>query len=127
MPHPETRHRKQYALLWTFSGVDRYGQTKVSAPVEVLVRWETGRADMLDMMGNKVNVDARLVVDQDIDIGSAMWLGTEAEWLSGTGSGGEDDEVMQVAVFNKAPNVKGNRYRREVGLVKYKDGPPELG
>lgn len=78
-------------------------------------------------MGNRIAVDARVVVNQDIDIGSLMWEGTQEEWEMGTGSGGIDDEIMQVVTFNKATDVKGRRIRREVGLMKYRDTTPNLG
>lgn len=126
MPPPETAHRHQTALYWALAGVDGYNQPKVSAPVELLVRWETGRREALDPEGNKIGVEALVVVDREVLIGSAMWLGTLAEWYTGTGSGGQDDEVMQVVTYNQASDVKNRNVRREVGLNKFMDARPEI-
>ena len=126
MPPPEEAHRHQDALLWVKVGVDGYGQEIVSAPIELKVRWEFTRRDILDPDGNRVTVDAMVVTNRVISIGSTMWLGTLEEWQLGSGSGGLDDEVMQVVVYMQSPDVKNRSTRREVGLSKYRDTPPEI-
>lgn len=121
----ESSSRYQDAVLWTFSGRDEMGEPILSEPEEICVRWQTKRTEMKDAMGNKVVVDALVHVNQEILIGSQMWLGELSYWL-GTGSAGHDDEVMTVVVFHKAGDVKGRCYRRVVGLRKFKDTPGEV-
>lgn len=122
----QSRHRHQEAVLWAYNGTNRYGEPLVLDPVEICVRWENKRTEMLDAQGNKVEVEALVVVNQDIAINSQMWLGTLSNWV-GTGSAGTDDEVMMVRVFNKTPDIKGRCYRRTVGLSKAKDTPATVG
>lgn len=127
MPPIETAHRPQKALLWSVQGVNDRGNPTVDRgnPTELDVWWATGRTEALDPQGNTVAIDAAVVVDRHVPVGSAMWLGSEAEWLgSGTGSAGEATEVMQVVTYNEAPDLKGRNYRRVVGLIRYGDSLP---
>lgn len=124
MPLPlETMDRTQKAVLWAKSTtVDDYGQPTVSSPVEITVRWNTQQADALDSQGRPITLDASVVVDREIEIGSQMWEGELADWL-GTGSGGTDSEVMEVVTYSEAKDLKGRYTRREVGLKRFRDAP----
>ncbi len=68
----EDDYRFQKAVLWTFAGYDGHGDVKVSAAVEVDVRWEERRSETLDVNGNSIAVDATAVVGQEISVGSVM-------------------------------------------------------
>lgn len=122
MPHPTKRHRHQKAVYWEFIREGDYGAAEVMAPVEITVRWIAGRKDTLDSRGNVVSIDAVLVVNQDIPIHSEMWLGTMDSWL-GTGSAGDDTEVLRVVNFKKVPDLKGRNFYREVELKRKGDNP----
>lgn len=126
MPNQETSHRFQTALLWPYAGIDDYGQPIVSStPQEIRVRWEHTRTEMTDPQGNTIVVDATAVVAQKVTIGSEMWLGDYADdWLgTGSGSGGDDDEVMRVVAYDEVPDVKGRVKWRQVGLQRKSDSP----
>ena len=130
MPPIETAWRYQKAVLWpalTRRGralTDKNGVVRVdlSAPVELSVRWEWGYREILDANGNTVAVNATVVVDRDVVVGSRMWQGELEDWV-GTGSGGDAEEVLMVAVVDKAEDIKGIHTRRELGLVRYRGGP----
>lgn len=120
----ETDLRYQKAVLWSASGYDDYGQVKVSAPVEIGVRWTNKRSEALDPQGNTIAVDASVVVGfSDIPIGSKLWLGSLSSWY-GTGSGGQDDEVMEVVTSSKGRDIKNRGIRRTLGLKKFQDSSP---
>ena len=123
MPAFEVFDLNQKAVLWPTAGPkDRYGVLQVGDPVEIFVRWENTRCEMLNSKGEVIGVDASVVTDRDITVGSRMWLGELADWY-GTGSGVEDDEVMQVLSVEKATDLKGRILRRELLLCRYKNAP----
>lgn len=126
MPAIEISDLHQTALLWESTGTDAYNEVVVAGtPVEVKVRWEYVRHEMLGPDGDPVALDARVVGSQDIPVNSLMWLGASSEWY-GTGSTGDDSEVMQVVALNHTPDIKNRHLRRVYGLMKYKDAPPRV-
>lgn len=131
MPPIETAWRYQKAVLWPAltrrrrALTDKNGVVRVDLanPVELDVRWEWGYREVLGPQGNTVTISATVVVDRDVVIGSRMWQGELEDWF-GTGTGtGDADEVMMVAVVDRALDIKGRHTRSELGLVRYKDDP----
>jgi len=132
MPAPEYVAKVHRAVLWPLSGYGEDGEPTVGTPEDVRVAWKYGRSDALAPDGTRIAVDATVAIDQDVAIGSSMWkapsnLYSAVEQWSGTGSGGEDDEVMDVVTFNWAQDVKGRCTSRTVGLKKRMDVPPSGG
>ena len=128
MPAPERILRYQTALLWEFSGYDKYGQPTVSAPVEIQVRWNTKRREVVDAKGFIIAYDASAVVDQVIAVGSLMWLGTLEDWNdAGTGSGSTSisaDDVFECKNFTLTPDLKNRFSQKTVDLMRYRKLPP---
>ena len=126
MPPPEESYCWQCAVLWRASGnYDRYGQAKLEAPVEIDVRWLTRRTVSQDAQGNTIVLDATAVVLEDIPPESEMWLGRLEDFL-GTGSGGPDTEIHVVRTFRGVPDLRGQIYRRSLGLSKKSDALGEI-
>lgn len=124
MPELETMDRNQKAVLWLKTGVDSYSQPLVAeTPIELDVRWNHRGSVMTGPTGEPVAVNAVVIVDRDIPLGSSMWLGTLAD-LSGTGSTPEED-VMEVVAQSKTYSLCGKYIRRTVGLVRASDTLPE--
>lgn len=127
MPQPERSYRRQDAVLWEASGnVDSYGVPLLEAPVDIKVRWNKVRAQARDQAGNPTNIDATVVVDRVVPVGSRMWLGTHEDFL-GTGSSGGTTEVMEVVRYEETPDVKARASRKMVYLARYKDAQGDLG
>lgn len=124
MPYPEEAHRKQKALLWEADGYDLYGEEKVKAKVQLDVRWENGFKEVIDEQGNTIGVDATVVVDRDIPIGSVMWEGGLND-IPGTAAV-PDGDFKRVMHATRVPDWKGQRYRRVVFLMRLSDELPEL-
>jgi hypothetical protein len=124
MPAPERRGRYQKAVLWEKTGRDRYNEPTTAAPVEISVRWENRASQQLDPQGNTIRVDATVIVNQDIAIGSVMWEGELLDFI-GTGSDGTDTQTMEVVTNNVIPDLKNRARLRTVGLVFYRDTLPE--
>lgn len=116
----ETTSRHQKAVLWAANGFDDYGEPKVDAAVEIDVRWEEKLQEAVDPNGNTVAVDAVAVVNQDIVVGSIMWLGKKDDLAT------PPVDLKQVMAFNKIPDVKGRVFRRTVDLVRYSNELPGL-
>ncbi len=116
-----TRQRRQKATLWTKNGDDDYGGAKVNAKVEIKVRWEEKRSEAVDKDGNTIAIDATVVVDQEIAVGSIMWLGALADVAD------PPVNLKEVVVYNETPDLKSRGIpRRTVGLVKYSNQLPSL-
>lgn len=125
MPAFETSGRLQTAVLWRVTGVvDAYGENAVGEPEEIRVRWQRKRLDTLDAFGNQVTLDGLAVVNEEVAVGSRMFLGTLSDW-TGTGSGDPDDEVMEVVKVSYTPDLKARNVRRTLGLKRYKHDPKQ--
>ena len=55
-----------------------------------------------------------------------MWLGALTSWETGTGSVGDDSEVMEVVSFERTPSIHNRFVRWMLGLRRYKDTPTNL-
>lgn len=123
MPSQESSHRFQYAVLWPKTGHSQDGEAVVGEPEEITVRWNNKLRVSKDAQGNPVAVDAVVHVNQEIAVGSSMWLGELEDWY-GTGSGGDDSAVMEVLTYNDTKDLKARNTRMTVGLVFYRDTLP---
>ncbi len=132
---------KQHAVLWPFSGYDRYGQPIVDFPVQICVRWLDKRREVLDPKGNTVALDATAVVDRRIQQGSWLWKGSLEDWYNGVitgnryqvgtapgapayqlGSAAFDNELMEVKTYDETPDIKARHAFRTVGMIRIPNG-----
>ncbi|KKN70648.1 hypothetical protein LCGC14_0429210 [marine sediment metagenome] len=120
MPPIETISRHQKAVLWAANGFDDFGEPKVDAATEITVRWQEGLQEAVDPNGNTIALDAVVVVNQDVTVGSIMWLGKKDDLAS------PPVDLKQVVSFSKIPDVKGRVFRRKVGLIRYSNELPAL-
>lgn len=121
MPDQETAGLLWKAVLWPLSGFDDQGQPTEGAAVELDARWVQDQREVLAPDGSVVAIDATVIVDRDIRIGSKMWQGSLDD-LPGTGTAYlPDTDVMEVVTFAKVPDAKGRTYYREVGLKRSRD------
>lgn len=113
-----TSHRHEKAVLWRFAGMDRESKPLVYDPVEIDVRWEETREDVLNpLSGQMVTKSANVVVDQEIALGSIMWLGELAD-VPATG------DFRQVIEYKQTPNYDNTLVRRTVGLMRFRNTLP---
>lgn len=125
MPPLTTSDLKETAVLWPVEGKDHRGTLLRGEPVEVKVRWDWRREDVLDANGQKVAIDARAGVDREVKVDSWMWLGKLDDWYA-SGSSPPDNNLCQVRVSSSAKDDKGRRMRFSVGLVRFTDSLPDL-
>ena len=117
MPAIEQSDRHQKAVLWPANGYDNNGRPTVGSPKEIRVRWLTNQTRVQDAQGNTISIDGTAIVDLKIAVGSQMWLGELEDWL-GVGSGGTDNEMMEVKTYADTPDIKGRFTMRTVGLMR---------
>lgn len=123
MPNPENDCLFQKALLWAASATvvdDDTNEPKVSAAVEIDVRWQNVQKEIPDGQGNVISVIGQVVVDQDVTLGSIMWEGT-LETVAAT-----PVDLKKVIAFNKTPDVRGDVNRRTVLLARFSNTLPTL-
>lgn len=119
----ETDHRTEDAVLWPATGQnDELGNPIVGDPIQIKVRWEWYRRDSLGRQTNPTSVDAMVVVDRDIPIGSRMWLGSLLD-LPGTSFTPESYQCI-VKMRGYIKDIKGRAVRRTVGLMRLHDEVP---
>lgn len=111
------------------TGYDRYGRPIVAEPVEIDCRWvrqygvvETSSSDQTARHGT-TEILATVVVDREITVGSGMWKGSLDSWY-GVGSANNNSDVLEVAAYIEADDVRGRETYRAVKLTLSGDAPP---
>ena len=120
MPAIETADRHQTAMLWPASGQGDYGKHKVTAPIQIKVRWEDRQSETVDSQGNTIGTNATVVVDRVIAVGSIMWLGKKDDLAD------PPVNLKEVVDYSAIPDVKGRKTRRVVKLVRHSNKLPAI-
>jgi hypothetical protein len=124
MPPIETMDRHQTATLWEKAGDNVHGEPLVEAPEEISVRWEDRAGQARDPENNLIALDARVVLDREVAVGSILWPGELAGW-TGTGTGDPEAELYQVVTLRTTPDLKARHTRRVAGLQRFRGRLPE--
>ena len=115
MPSLEVDCLNQFAVYVAATGVDDYGDKTGAAAIEIKVRWEKGLSEIVDSFGNTISIDATVVVDRVIAIGSTMWQGKLEDYPATSA------DLRKVVVYKEIPDTKGREFRRVVLLRKLSD------
>lgn len=120
MPAQELSHRLQPAVLWLRNSLrsDAYGQPIIIAPVDIMVRWNDTYNEIRTPLGATVTIEADLVVDRDIPVGSLLWKGRMVDLVN---IQDPIPNIMQVYSFKGVPDVKARNTYRTCQLMRYKD------
>lgn len=125
MPSQETAFRRDKVLYWEKATPDRYGQSKVLAPVEVKVRWDDKRTLARDAQGNTITLDAMIVAAREFKPGSIV-LHETLSYYVGTGSDATPLDLYEVITYDKTPDIKNRFSAYVVGLARYRGDLPEI-
>lgn len=108
-----TRHLKQTATLWELDGIDVDGDPSFASgcPRQISCRWEKRNEIFYSSNGEERQSKAVVMVAEDIDEGSYLYLGTSAA-ESPVGLYG----AFIVRGFNKIPDLSGEEFERSVYL-----------
>jgi hypothetical protein len=128
------KFRKQKALYWAPSGVDRYGKKKRnSSYVELVVRWVDGDTLSINQQGEQITINATVILDRSVEVGGFFWKGSQEELedtLPGTGTGSAlfpEEDLFVVHSFSKTLDIKGRNARYEAKLIRWGDTLPGVG
>lgn len=101
----------QTATYWAVTGNDGYGGKSFSSPASLEVRWEDIEEKYIDSHGEEFVSRSKIFVQQDVTIGSYLYLGTSAESspydVSGAG---------EIKTFKKVPTLDADEYERKAIL-----------
>jgi len=121
MVYIESASRLQKAVLWELgTTATSTGKAKVKAAAEISVRWVEAESQGLSEAGETIRLDSKAVVNQDIEVGSLMWLGSLSSLPSPV------TDLYKVVSFSKVAGIKATRFRRSVGLQRYSDTLPPI-
>lgn len=110
MPDITRTDLRQVSVLWMADvtlPADEFGNQRISNPIEILVRWESGK-------GEGAARKATVFVDREITESSVMWLGTIGTLPSFPE---KPANLMQVIAYKEVPDTKNKFPRRYVELV----------
>ena len=103
-------HFPHTATLWAVSGVGEYGGRTFAAPASITVNWQDSTEKFIGANGEERVSRAKVFVQQDIDVGSYLYLGT---------SSGVDpydvSNAFEVKSFSKVQGI-GGEYERKAML-----------
>lgn len=105
---------QQWAVLFPFTGYDSHGQATVGPGVEVRVRFNTVRREVVDAKGNSIALDGQAVVDRPVRIDSHFWIGRLAAYNAGP----DDAELMVVKTYSETPDIKNRFTTKTCGLMR---------
>jgi hypothetical protein len=106
MPPLGKRALRQPAVFWLAeSGTDDFGEPVVSEPIELTVRWEFTRKEMMGPGNTPVALEAIVYVDRILPIGSNAWRGNLLDWNDEF-----EDEILYVMGVAEVPDIKGRAY-----------------
>ena len=123
MPPMEASHRFQKAVIWTESSADEYGRKTLATGTELTVRWEDASIFPRPELSEEEELDATLVVNQVVALGSIIWKGQLTDLPSPVSS---TTDLFEVIRFSEIPDIKGREIRYLCGLQKYSDTIPTV-
>lgn len=110
-----TRMRKQAAVYWAPSGLDRFGQPSFAAPVELTVRWEDRVGEFRDPQGELVSYTTIVYVGQDVLLGGRFLLGDMTSAISAS-EPSDNVGAQEIKAFSKVPNIRATEFLRQAYL-----------
>jgi hypothetical protein len=120
VPPFETLDRRQDAVLWPWTGFDRYAQPVFGPPEAIMVRWVDKQREMMDPQRNSIIVDGTAVVNLDVSVQSLIWKGCIDSIIGNAAP----PNLMEVKAFNETPSLKNKFKRRTLGFMRYKGSMP---
>ena len=118
-----TRMRKQVCVYWGLAsdesaGVafDDYGQPILTDPVELDCRWEDVSEEFIAADGTRQFSNAKVYVEQDVDVGGVLMLGTIEADITDSSNVKENEGAWEIKRFDKLPTFKATEFLRTAFL-----------
>ena len=116
----ETSDLTQKAVLLGRTGRDMYGKVTTAAAKEIDVRWEVNEEQILESGNTVVATTANVVVNEEIEKGSILWLGLIIDFVT------PYNDLHEVYLSRNIPDIKGRNFRRTLKLIRFTDKLPSL-
>jgi hypothetical protein len=116
----ETLGRTKKVVLWAYASVAPDGEQRVSAPAELMVRWQQNVNEQIGPEGTPILTNATVFVSQDIAEGSIMRLGKLKDLPTPL------DNLLEVVSFSKTDSLNGKSCIRSVTLQAHHDTLPQI-
>jgi hypothetical protein len=133
MPPPELQGMVHKAQVWACVGRDSHGQPLIGSltPEEVECRWVPKTRQITDPQGNPLTIDVQVRVENAVEIGSAMWLGSYEdleEAITGTDTTDlvPETDIYEVVMADESADVRGEFVSHVLGLKWRGDTLPAL-
>lgn len=110
-----TRNLRQKAMYWAPNGENEFGNTTYAEPVEISVRWTDIAELTVTKDGRTVTSKSKVMVDQDVEEGGLLWLGTEEDWEDTTTPEVPptvEEGGNEIVLLKKIPNRKATEFLR---------------
>lgn len=101
----------QTATYWVLSGNDGYGGKTFSSPTTLSVFWQDVQEKYTDEKGEEKVSRAKVFVQEDVTLGSYLYLGTSTESSPYDVSG-----AYEIRSFSKLPSLDGSQFERKAML-----------
>lgn len=101
----------QTATYWAISGNDGFGGMTFSSPTTLSVRWQDVSERFIDEAGAEKVSRAKVFLQEDVTLGSYLYLGTSTESSPYDVSG-----AYEVRSFFKIPSLDGVEFERKAML-----------
>lgn len=120
MPDVTVVNLKQKAALWAFAGHDKHGQVKVSAAVEISVRWQQTDSESSSVGETTENNSIQVDVAQAVALGSIMREGLL------TAIPDPPDNLYRVVSCSTTQDLKGRHPKYTLSLAKHSSLLPPI-
>jgi hypothetical protein len=101
--------RRQIAVWWASTGVDRHGDESYAVPVEIKCRWEDSSEEFLDAEGQRQMSNAIVYVDRDTPNGGVLMLGTLDD-ITDPINVKENTGAWEIRKFDNLPNIRATEF-----------------
>ena len=108
-----SKMRKQDAVYWPPGAYDGFGQPTMGAAVGIKCRWEEVAEQFLDAEQQQQLSNARVYVDQTVELGGMLWLGLLA---SAPADPTLDDDAWEIRKYESIPNFKATEFLKSALL-----------
>lgn len=123
MPPLERMDLTETIAVWEFAGVNEFGETQVTEPIDLAARWVDAKRRSGGVDTNEIAYDASIVTTNDLLIGSIVWRGS-VDSIPGTSEVPESD-LFEVVDRKIANDLKGRNTRYEMRLARFNNALPE--
>lgn len=101
----------QTATYWALSGNDGFGGMSFSTPTSVSVFWQDVQQKYMNENGEEKVSKAKVFLEQDVTVGSYLYLGTSTESSPYDVTG-----AYEIKSFSKIPSLDASEFERKALL-----------